>query len=127
MKNGKCKGHFPKPPAEYTYVNEEGWIVYKRRECDRMVVAYNPWISLYFRAHINVELIATAHIFTYLFKYVLKGEDRNRAQIVVDGAAVQGQQGSANSSTHNRDASGSQRGSNVSAKRRARHLRADRQ
>ena len=72
-KTGKCKGHFPKPPAAYTHVSEEGWIVYKRSEADRMVVAYNPWISLYFKAHINVEVIATAHIFTYLFKCVTCG------------------------------------------------------
>ena len=102
-KNPGCKGHFPKPPAEYTYVSEEGWIVYKRRPCDRMVVAYNPWISLYFTSHINVEVVATAHIFTYLFKYVLKGEDRNRAQVVVDGQQFHGRRGDANSSTHNRD------------------------
>lgn len=54
-KTGGCKGHFPKAPAEYTHVSEEGWIVYRRRACDRMVVAYNPWISLYFTSHINVS------------------------------------------------------------------------
>lgn len=47
--------------------------------------------------------MATAHIFTYLFKYVLKGDDRNRAQVVVDGQQCNGRQGDANSSTHNRD------------------------
>ena len=97
-----CKGHFIKTPAAYTHVNDEGWIVYRRGACDRMVVAYNPWLSLYFTSHINVELIATAHIFTYLFKYVLKGEDRNRAQIVVDSQQPRGEPGDANSSTHNR-------------------------
>jgi len=102
-RQGECKGHYPQPPAEYTHVNEEGWIVYKRGAADRMVVPFNPWISLYFTSHINVELIATAHIFTYLFKYVLKGEDRNRAQVVVDGQQFNGRQGDANSSTHNRD------------------------
>lgn len=88
-----CKGHFIKTPAAYTHVNDEGWIVYRRGACDRMVVAYNPWLSLYFTSHINVELIATAHIFTYLFKYVLKGEDRNRAQIVVDSQQPRGEPG----------------------------------
>ena len=69
-KKGGCKGHFPQPPAEHTYVNEDGWLVYKRGLADRMVVPYNPWLSLYFTSHINVELVASAHIFTYLFKCV---------------------------------------------------------
>ena len=36
-----------------------------------MVVPFNPWISLYFTAHINVEVVCSAlHVIAYLFKYV---------------------------------------------------------
>ena len=52
-RNGKCKDRFPKPICEATRVGEDGRILYRRRACDVMVVAYNPWLQLYFTAHIN--------------------------------------------------------------------------
>ena len=33
---------------------------YRRAEADIMVVPYNPWISLYFTSHINVEFVSSA-------------------------------------------------------------------
>ena len=103
-RNGKCKSSFPKPPAAKTHVGADGLIVYRRRPCDSMVVAYNPWITLYFTSHINVEVVCSSlHVISYLFKYILKGPDRNRIQLVMDGDAQRGQQGEADTSTHRRN------------------------
>ena len=137
-RNGKCKDHFPKPPAEKSHIGDDGRIQYRRRPCDVMVVAYNPWISLYYTAHINVEVVCSSlHVISYLFKcatqsdllhpphltqyaitpalpqsptqpatrysrYIMKGPDRNRIQLVVDGEARRGERGAADSSTHRR-------------------------
>ena len=48
-RNGKCKDRFPKPICEATRVGEDGRILYRRRACDVMVVAYNPWLQLVFQ------------------------------------------------------------------------------
>jgi hypothetical protein len=69
-----------------------------------MVVPFNPWISLYFMSHINVEVVCSAvQVISYLFKYILKGSDTNRIQLIPAGAAQQGSQGSTDNSTHRRD------------------------
>ena len=68
-RNGECKDHYPRPVAAKSHIGEDGRIRYRRRPCDVMVVAYNPWISLYYTAHINVEVVCSSlHVIGYLFK-----------------------------------------------------------
>ena len=55
-------------------------------------------------AHINVEVVCSAvSVIAYLFKYILKGPDTNRIQLIPEGATQQGAQGSTDNSTHRRD------------------------
>jgi hypothetical protein len=103
-KNKKCKSYFPKDTCDTTKVDDNGRVQYRRRACDVMVVPFNPWISLYFMSHINVEVVCSAvQVISYLFKYILKGSDTNRIQLIPAGAAQQGSQGSTDNSTHRRD------------------------
>ena len=102
-----CKDRYPKQVAAFTHMTEDGFINYERAPTDIMIVPYNPWILLYFTSHINVEYVCSAvNVILYLFKllkYILKGDDQNRLQLVADGTQQQGQQGSADRSTHRRD------------------------
>ena len=106
-KQSKCKDNYPMPTARFTHMTDDGRINYKRGAADVMVVPFNPWIQLYFTSHINVELVCSpTNVVLYLFKllkYILKGSDVNRLQLVADGAEQQGQQGAADNSTHRRD------------------------
>lgn len=102
-----CKDHYPKEIAAFTHMTEEGYMAYRRGAADIMVVPYNPWILLYFTSHINVELVCSpTNVILYLFKlmkYIHKGSDVNRMQLVADGHTQRGEQGSADGSTHRRD------------------------
>jgi hypothetical protein len=40
------------------------------------VVPYNPYLSLFFNCHINVEVCTSVAAVKYLYKYVYKGHDR---------------------------------------------------
>ena len=52
-----CKDRYPKEVAAYTHMSEDGWLNYRRGVTDVMVVPYNPWVLLYFTAHINVRAV----------------------------------------------------------------------
>ena len=37
---------------------------------------YNPWLLLYFKCHLNVEIAGSVHVVAYLYKYLFKGNGR---------------------------------------------------
>ena len=43
---------------------------------NRWVVPYNPYLSLQYNCHINVEICISSKAAKYLYKYVTKGSDR---------------------------------------------------
>jgi hypothetical protein len=57
------------------------------------VVPYNPYLSLLFNCHINVEVCTSVAAVNYLYKYVYKGHDRAQVDVgpvdvvAPDGAA----------------------------------------
>ncbi len=90
-----CSKEFPKEFNERTSINANGYPLYKRRSPEnggrtynkmvkgqqftidnRWVVPYNPFLSLRYDAHINVEVVNSVQAVKYLYKYVCKGSDR---------------------------------------------------
>ena len=56
--------------------------IYKGRQvANQWVAPYNPYLSLKYDAHVNVEVCGSVKSVKYLFKYVYKGHDRSMAQI----------------------------------------------
>jgi hypothetical protein len=45
------------------------------------VVPYNPYLSLFFNCHINVEVYTFVATIKYLYKYVYKGHDRAQVDV----------------------------------------------
>jgi len=41
----------------------------------QFIVPYNPFLLLYFRAHINVDIYSNVRSMKYIYKYVYKGHD----------------------------------------------------
>jgi len=85
--NGRCTKRFPKKIIDHTYEDENGYPLYRRRESEKIkigknlidnswVVPYNPYLSLKYNAHINVEICTTIKACKYLYKYVYKGNDK---------------------------------------------------
>jgi len=60
---------------------------------NRWVVPYNPYLSLLFNCHINVEVCTSVATIKYLYKYVYKGHDHAQVDVgpvdvaTPDGAA----------------------------------------
>lgn len=87
MENGKCKKEFPKDFCAETNCNVNGYPKYERKDDgnfieiagnkvdNRWIVPYNPFLSLKYNAHINVEICTSINSVKYLFKYVYKGHD----------------------------------------------------
>ena len=87
MENGKCSKGFPKPFQKQTIVdNENSYATYRRRSPadggrtiqingrtvdNSWVVPYNPYLSLRYKAHINVEFCISPKAVKYLCKYTL--------------------------------------------------------
>ena len=99
----KCSKEFPKNFNLTTYVNEDSYPEYRRRPPthggqvatkmvngepfdydNRWVVPYNPFLSLKYKCHLNVEVVHSTHSVKYLYKYVFKGPDRINVGINVD-------------------------------------------
>ena len=92
MTNNQCSKQFPKQFCSETTVPQDGYPIYRRRSPEnggisfvaesgitidnRWVVPYNPYLTLKFNAHINVEICNTVQVLKYLFKYVYKGHDK---------------------------------------------------
>lgn len=101
MENGKCKKDFPKPYLEETKENVQGYPLYKRPDNNRkiikkvhgenieignqFVVPYNPFLLLYFQAHINVEICSSVRSIKYIHKYVYKGHDCCNLEVAAHG------------------------------------------
>ncbi|GKC42571.1 ATP-dependent DNA helicase PIF1, partial [Tanacetum coccineum] len=92
--DGKCSKHFPKPFLAETFLDEDGYPHYRRRDNkvtfkkgnfiydNKHVVPHNRYLLLKYRAHINVEWCNRSKAIKYLFKYLNKGPDR--ATIVIE-------------------------------------------
>ena len=88
MVDGKCRFRYPRSFSVSTTADKDGYPSYMRRDdgnyvvCkgeklnNRWVVPYNPFLSLRYKAHINVEICSTISAVKYLYKYVYKGHDR---------------------------------------------------
>nr|XP_016514870.1 PREDICTED: uncharacterized protein LOC107831602 [Nicotiana tabacum] len=88
MRNGRCTKHFPKKFVQNTTIDEDGYLVYQRKDDNRTitkegieldnryVVPHNRYLLLKYGAHINVEWCNQSRSIKYLFKYVNKGNDR---------------------------------------------------
>ena len=92
MDNNKCTKNFPKDFLKDTIVDtEKNYASPRRRKPEdggrtamkndrlidnRWVVPYNPYLSLRYNCHINVEFCASPKAAKYLYKYVTKGNDQ---------------------------------------------------
>ncbi|KAL5543450.1 hypothetical protein UlMin_007234 [Ulmus minor] len=86
--NGKCKSHYPKKYCSQTYLANNSYPKYKRRNDNQTVKVrghyldnqwvfpYNPYLLAKFNCHINVEICSTVKAVKYLYKYIYKGHDR---------------------------------------------------
>ena len=63
-----AKRTIPKPLVERTYINDRGYVHYRRRsEEDRMVVPHNCHQLLLAESHFNVEVFCTVNLIMYLY------------------------------------------------------------
>ncbi|CAH1426030.1 unnamed protein product [Lactuca virosa] len=94
MKKGKCSKRFPREYTDHTYIDEDGYPIYRRRNDgnnvlkkgvsldNRNVVPYNKILMKQYQAHMNLEWCNQVGSIKYLFKYINKGPDRITASIV---------------------------------------------
>jgi hypothetical protein len=60
----------PPPPCSSGFVFDNRW-----------VVPYNPYLTMRYQCHINVEVCSSITFVKYLYKYVYKGHDRALAVV----------------------------------------------
>jgi hypothetical protein len=84
MRNGKCRGGFPKNFCDETTVAEKGYTMYRRRDDGRKividgvefdnrdVVPYSAYLLKKYGCHINCEIVASSKSLKYLHKYMTK-------------------------------------------------------
>ncbi|XP_034236354.1 uncharacterized protein LOC117642372 [Thrips palmi] len=93
----KCNKFFPKPQNETTFIDDRGFVNYRRnynntcmsmyrnREVevhDGWIVPYNPFLLLKYNAHINLEIASTRKVIKYLFKYLHKGTSQSNVRVL---------------------------------------------
>lgn len=88
LTNNCCKNKYPKNYCNITTFGDNSYSLYKCSNNDisikvrgqvldnRWVISYNPYLSVKFDCHINVEVCSFIKTVKYLFKYVYKGHDR---------------------------------------------------
>ncbi|KAL4286249.1 hypothetical protein AHAS_Ahas19G0067300 [Arachis hypogaea] len=93
MKDGKCSKFYPKRFVDQMSFDEDGYLIYRRRNMgvtvkindvdidNRFVVPYNPLLLMKYHAHINLEFCNKSNVIKYFFKYVNKGPDRVTATV----------------------------------------------
>ncbi|XP_021722692.1 uncharacterized protein LOC110690169 [Chenopodium quinoa] len=89
-----CKNKYPKQFCNETTNNKDGYPIYRRRVTgeqvtirnaqldNQWVIPYNPYLSMLFDCHLNVEVCSTIKAVKYLYKYVYKGHDRISYNVV---------------------------------------------
>ena len=99
-----CSKSFPKKFADATIVREDAYPEYRRRSPEQggrthtiklfgkdfvadnsWVVPFNPYLSLTYDCHINMEIVRTVAAVKYLYKYITKGNDRIIVQFDSEG------------------------------------------
>jgi hypothetical protein len=87
-KKGRCIYGFPQPVQPYTMVDEHGRVKYRRRsEQDAWITSYIPALLKLLQCHIHVDVCFTANVVLYLYKYLYKGPDTTKFNIV-QGEAI---------------------------------------
>ncbi|XP_048541096.1 uncharacterized protein LOC125520269 isoform X2 [Triticum urartu] len=93
MKKGVCSKFFPKDFRDTTVVDDNGFVLYRRRDDgrrvyknghyldNRHVVPYSMAMLKKFQGHINVEWCNKTQVMKYLFKYVTKGADYSKVML----------------------------------------------
>lgn len=93
MVDKKCSKNFPKKFVERTFVDDNGFPVYRRCENgitltksdtdldNKYVVPYNATLLKRYQAYLNVEWCNQMASIKYLFKYINKGPDRVTAAV----------------------------------------------
>lgn len=89
MENGHCTKKYPRPFCLSSCLDENGYIIYRRRDIlssyvmkgdikldNQYVVPHNLDLLKQFQAHINIEFCNKTSAIKYLFKYITKGVDR---------------------------------------------------
>ena len=89
VSDGVCTKGYPKDFLENSYLDEEEYYVlyrrrknegqtflYKKKVDNRMVVPYNPFLSLRYDCHINCEYSCSVKSAKYIYKYIHKGQPR---------------------------------------------------
>ncbi len=91
MRNGCCCFGYPKHFQEETTLSEDdSYSIYRRRNNgrkfqnertgvvydNRHVAPYNPFLSLKYNCHINVEVCSSITVVKYMCNYVYKGDPR---------------------------------------------------
>jgi hypothetical protein len=67
----------PPPPYSSSFVFDNRW-----------VVLYNPYLTMRYQCHINVEVCSSITVVKYLYKYVYKGHDRALAVVQPKAGAL---------------------------------------
>jgi hypothetical protein len=96
QKDGVCTARFPKPFAEETHWPENAVSPnFRRRSAEMggnremrngtmidnsMIVSYNPYLTMKYNCHINVDICVSLRACKYVFSYCYKGPDRAMVQ-----------------------------------------------